>query len=88
MTLDELERHADLVANRWDEYNDSAADAAVKLARAVLVMLPVVRAAEAWLRPGCNTKGFECDGCVRCRAVHNGLLSAIDTFRRALAEGE
>jgi hypothetical protein len=84
MTIDELKQLAETLATRYDEYNGSTADAAVDLARAVLAMLPVVRAAEAWQQVESRPPLTKIGTRVEVNCVGRGLWDAVDEFRRVM----
>lgn len=81
MTLDEIERLAiDAARLGCDGYAD---DLTVNLARAVLVMLPVVRLADGVVRERIAKISHARESTKMCR-----LMRELDTMRAALTDAE
>lgn len=84
MTLDEIEELARDYAHLTDPMDPWPAEWLGDLARALLAVLPVIRAAEAWHRvnTGQHTNGPQ--HTLAMRDTRNALVAAIDTMREVL----
>lgn len=77
--LDEMERMADTLANRFDDFNGYFSDACVDLARAFLAVMPTIRAVLDW-----RERAYPRARSWVVGSRDTDLVSAIDEMRRRL----